>query len=582
MPTDKSLASLLAHLGASTSFEDAASVVLHAALRATVAGLDLSAFAGRGRVLRAVAHLRPSGSYQRVFGLEHPGGTATSGTGYLASATAWRCISERRCPVSVDVHRGSIRQWLSGSALVGDGSSRLSVESSVIQSDNGTRERLLGRDATHVQIVPLRLPGGHIDGMISIESSCKAAVGEELLDHDCVEQLQLLADLSAPYLVALPLRQSELARPDPLLPVVGASMSALIALLRVFARQEETLVLRGPTGAGKSRLARWCHAESQRAARRFETLDLSSIPEELQMAELFGWKRGAFTGAVKDTQGAITRAQDGTLFIGEIDKLSLKAQAGLLNVLEGRIYRPIGDETSERHANVRFIVGTNADLGAAVRAGRFREDLYYRINVLPVRVPALDERVDEIPMWAHYMLHRRHDEGAAGGVHLAPDAVELLARSAWPGNLRQLDSILRRAYALAVFECGVESQELAIERRHVDRALLFEGSSEEGPVIHQLWKAAQSFVQEAERRARSGGTLPLELADAFRGLVLGLAVHRAGDRDGAFRMFAQEHLLKNRNHHRVLRREIERVRELSRALGDHSSELVALLERSPM
>jgi DNA-binding NtrC family response regulator len=581
MPTDKSLASLLARLGESTSFEDAASVVLQAALRATATGLDESAFAGRARVLRAVAHLRPSGSYQRVFGLEHPSGSATSGTGYLASATAWRSIIEHRCPVSVDVHRGSIRQWLSGPALLGD-QSRSLVERSVIASDNGTRERLLGRDATHVQIVPLRLPGGHIDGMISIESSCKAAVGQELVGNDCVEQLQLLADLSAPYLVALPLRQSEVARPDQLLPVVGASMSALIALLRVFSRQEETLVLRGPTGVGKSRLARWCHAQSQRASQRFETLDLLSVPEELQMAELFGWKRGAFTGAVKDTQGAITRAQDGTLFLDEIDKLSLKAQAGLLNVLEGRIYRPIGDETGERHANVRFIVGTNADLGAAVRAGRFREDLYYRVNVLPVRIPALDERVDEIPLWAHYMLHRRHGEGAAGEVHLAPDAVELLARSPWPGNLRQLDNILRRAYALAVFESGVESRQLAIERRHIDRALLFEGSAEEGPVIHQLWKAAQSFVQEAERRARNGGTLPLELADAFRGLVLGLAVHRAGDRDGAFRMFAQEHLLKNRNHHRVLRRELDRVRELSRALGDHSSELVALLERSPM
>jgi DNA-binding NtrC family response regulator len=575
MPNDKSLASLLAHLGERTSFEDAASVVLSAALRAANDGVDESAFAGRGRVLRAVVHLRPSGSYQRVFGLEHPSGSATSGTVYLASATAWRCVTEHRCPVSVDVHRGSIRQWLNGAPLIGD-------QRSVIQSDNGTRERLLSRDATHVQIVPLRLPGGHIDGMISVESSCKTAVGQELVGKNCVEELQLLADLSAPYLVALPLRQSEVARPDQLLPVVGASMSSLIALLRVFSRQEETLVLRGPTGVGKSRLARWCHAQSQRASQRFETLDLLSVPEELQMAELFGWKRGAFTGAVKDTQGAITRAQDGTLFLDEIDKLSLKAQAGLLNVLEGRTYRPIGDETGERHANVRFIVGTNADLGAAVRAGRFREDLYYRVNVLPVRIPALDERVDEIPLWAHYMLHRRHSEGPAGEVHLAPDAVELLARSPWPGNLRQLDNILRRAYALAVYESGVESHQLAIERRHIDRALLFEGSAEEGPVIHQLWKAAQAFVQEAERRTRTGGTLSLDLADAFRGLVLGLAVHRAGDRDGAFRMFAQEHLLKNRNHHRVLRRELERVRELSRALGDHSSELVALLERSPM
>ena len=114
------------------------------------------------------------------------------------------------------------------------------------------------------------------------------------------------------------------------------------------------------------------------------------------MAELFGWRKGAFSGAVKDNPGCVARAEGGTLFIDEIDKLSLKAQAGLLHVLEDRTYRALGEAGSDQKANVRFIVGTNANLPEAVRRGTFREDLYYRINVLPVRVPPLDERRDEI------------------------------------------------------------------------------------------------------------------------------------------------------------------------------------------
>src|SRR5262249_5349857 len=148
------------------------------------------------------------------------------------------------------------------------------------------------------------------------------------------------------------------------LPVIGASMQGVIEMLRVFARQEETVLLSGPTGAGKSRLARWCHSRSPVSGQVFETIDLATVPEELQMAELFGWKNGAFTGEAKDTPGCIARAENGTLFIDEVDKLSLKAQAGLLRVLEDKRYRPLGEGAGDRTASVRFIVGTNADLHA--------------------------------------------------------------------------------------------------------------------------------------------------------------------------------------------------------------------------
>src|SRR5262249_7450564 len=151
--------------------------------------------------------------------------------------------------------------------------------------------------------------------------------------------------------------------------------------------------------------------------------------------ELFGWRKGAFTGALKDNPGALGRAEGGTLFIDEVDKLSLRAQTGLLHVLEERMYRPLGDPGSERPANVRFIAGTNANLSQAVKEGRLREDLYYRINVLPVQLPPLAERRDEVAAWAIFMARRRHEESYAGGqAELSQGAIAVLIAEPWPGN----------------------------------------------------------------------------------------------------------------------------------------------------
>src|SRR5262249_54735633 len=162
------------------------------------------------------------------------------------------------------------------------------------------------------------------------------------------------------------------------------------------------------------------------------------------------------------------RAERGTLFIDEIDKLSLRAQAGILHVLEERRYRSLGEGVSERKADVRFIVGTNANLEEAVREGRFREDLYYRITVLPLRLLPLDERADEIPLWADYMATRRHRESEPEGhASVSPAAARALAGRRWPGNLRQLDNVIRRAYALALVERGAAPKGVVLEERHI-------------------------------------------------------------------------------------------------------------------
>ena len=439
----------MARLVAAACFEDAATAVIRTMLDCAGRALAGSAIVKNGRLLRAVVHLRPEDAYQRLFGVEHPAGTEIEGAGYLTSANVWRWVAKHRYTVSIDAQLGVLHAHLPKGP----------VERHEPPGTSGvpgpeTRGRMLGRDASHVHVVPLRSPRGGVSGMIALEARCKGATGRAAIWDECHEELDLLASIAAPYLDALPPRPApKPLTTDELLPVVGRKTAGLIELVRVFAAQEETVLISGPTGAGKSRLARWCHEQSPRKGRSFETLDLLSVPEELQMAELFGWKRGAFTGALKDSVGAIARVAEGTLFIDEIDKLSLKAQAGMLRVLEERRYRPLGDEGGERRANVRFLVGTNADLRASVRAGRFREDLYYRINVLPVRLPALAERLDELPLWAEYMLARRHREsGADGASRLDGDTSNLLSSAPWPGNLRQLDNIVRRAYAIALLE----------------------------------------------------------------------------------------------------------------------------------
>jgi DNA-binding NtrC family response regulator len=555
-------------------FEEAAEVVIATVLAVAEEALARSAFASSGRLLRAMVYIHPGDGYRRLFGIEHRSSARVDQVGYLASANVWRWIVEHRCPVSIDVQLEAIRPWLRDEPLppVSDGRARG-------LPGPESRERLLSREATHVHVVPLRTPDGRVGGTISIEASCNAATGQEFIWEACNDGVQLCADIAAPYLCSLPTGRPQAVATDELLPVVGASTANLIEMLRVFASQEETLLLGGSTGVGKSRLARWCHQQSRRRAGAFEVLDLLSVPEDLQMAELFGWRRGAFTGAVKDNPGAIARAQGGTLFIDEIDKLSLKAQSGLLHVLEERRYRALGDEAGERRADVRFIVGTNADLRASVRAARFREDLYYRISVLPVRLPPLAERLDELPLWAAYMVTRRHGDGSSDKARLAAGAVDRLLEAPWPGNLRQLDNVVRRAYALALHDRGGAGGELVLERRHVESALAYEDVAEPGSLLAQLWQAAGAFVQEAERRGRARGGLPLELCDAFRGMVLGVALQRVGNREQAFALLGQGQALRHRNHHKVMRRELEKIRELVHALGGGAGEgLAALLD----
>ena len=195
-----------------------------------------------------------------------------------------------------------------------------------------------------------------------------------------------------------------------------------------------------------------------------------------------------------------------------------------------------------------------------------------------MRVPPLAERRDEIPAWAAFMLDRRHRGGRPARATLSREAEAVLAAEPWPGNLRQLDNILRRASALALVSGGDAPEALRIEARDVRQALAFETSAGPGTLLDQLHAAAAAFVAEAERRKASGGELDLDLAEALRGFVLGAAVLKLGSKEKAFRLLGKEAMVQSRNHHKQMKRDMERIEALCRALGgDAENPFQALL-----
>ena len=571
---------LIGQLMNAPTFEAASAVALRAMLRGAVRATEASAWPD-ARVLRAMVHLRPQGGYRglRVLEAGEETGAEPPVLSYMPSASAWRWVETHRRAAAIDVGLALVQPLLTPGAETFVDEHMPGASSGAFASEE-SRMRLLGRDASHVCLFPLRTPGGAIDGAISVEIAAEAAMGQPFLWPGAEADLQLIADMATPYLLSLPLEDAERID-DPLLPVVGARMAPLVRTLRVFARQTETVLLHGPTGVGKSRLARWCHRVSERRDQPFVTVDLQTMPEEVQLGELFGWRRGAFTSALADNPGLVAAAEGGTLFLDEIDKLSMRAQSGLLALLEERRYHPLGDTTRERKADVRFLVGTNVDLLGAVRAGRFREDLYYRIQVLPVRVPALAERADEIPAWAAYMLDRRHrEQGGVGRAVLAAETSLKLASLSWPGNLRQLDNVVRRAASLAMIGRGEGDGDLVVRERHIDAAMAAEATGGDRSLTGALRAAAGAFLDEAERRFDAEEPWEMERAEVLRSFVVLAAVQRYGDVDRVFRVLGHEALIKHRNHHKVLRRELSRVAELYDALGQTPpAEVAAVLAR---
>lgn len=223
--------------------------------------------------------------------------------------------------------------------------------------------------------------------------------------------------------------------------VIGqsAAMRGVLDLARRAARTDATVLVTGESGSGKGALARWIHARSARRDGPLVHVNCAALPANLIEAELFGVRRGAFTDARESRDGLFVEASNGTLFLDEIADMPVEAQAKLLQVLESSRVRPIGG-ASEVPIDVRLIAATNRDLEVAMRTGAFRPDLYFRLNVVPIEVPPLRARRDDIPALVHAFLH---------GTAITDEAMRHLCGHDWPGNVRELANVVARAIALA-------------------------------------------------------------------------------------------------------------------------------------
>ena len=229
---------------------------------------------------------------------------------------------------------------------------------------------------------------------------------------------------------------------------LAEEMKTLLAMARRIAPTTVPVLITGETGTGKEVLARTIHAYSSRAAATFLPFNCSSVPKDMLDSQLFGHRKGSFTGALENFSGVIRAATGGTLFLDEIGETTLDVQPKLLRFLDSSEVHPIG-ETQPAKTDVRVIAATNADLDTLVAEGRFREDLFYRLNIVRIHVPPLRERRVEIPTLAHHYLHKHAQEYRKGHLRLAEETMEYLVLYRWPGNVRHLANEMRRLAALA-------------------------------------------------------------------------------------------------------------------------------------
>jgi len=221
-------------------------------------------------------------------------------------------------------------------------------------------------------------------------------------------------------------------------------MKRLYRLIERVAPTRATVLISGETGTGKELVAQAIHDASGRARKPFVPVHCSALPESLLESELFGHVKGAFTGAVQNKPGLFEEAQGGTLFLDEVGTVSQGTQVKLLRVLQERSVKRVGGRESIS-VDFRLIVASNRQLGFLVRDGEFREDLYYRLNVFPVQVPPLRERVDDIPLLAHHFRRRFAEENDVEPPDFPPDVMKRMMRYEWPGNVRELENFVERA-----------------------------------------------------------------------------------------------------------------------------------------
>ena len=226
------------------------------------------------------------------------------------------------------------------------------------------------------------------------------------------------------------------------------AMQDLLQQAQLVAGSDASVCIYGPSGSGKELLARAIHRASRRAERPFVAVNCGAIPEGLLESELFGHKKGSFTGAISDRHGLLTFAEGGTLFLDEIGDMPLSLQVKLLRALDERVIRPVGTNETVP-VDVRIIAATHRKLEERIATGEFREDLFYRLNVVKLIIPSLGERREDIPLLAAHFLERFAERYGPREHALSPEAMDVLLGAPWPGNVRQLANVLEQAVALA-------------------------------------------------------------------------------------------------------------------------------------
>jgi len=272
--------------------------------------------------------------------------------------------------------------------------------------------------------------------------------------------------------------------------LLGSSpaMDRLRDMIARVARSQAPVHISGESGTGKELVARLIHASGSRREAPFVPVNCGAIPSELMESELFGHRKGSFTGAVADKPGLVQAAEGGTLFLDEVADLPLPMQVKLLRLIQEKTVRPVGDQ-KEQPVDVRILSATHRDLGELVAAGRFREDLYYRLNVIELRVPPLRERRDDIPLLAQALLERLAERAGVPAPRLSQAALARLQAYSYPGNVRELENVLERAVTLcAGDDIGPDDVQLRAETR-------------EATAVEQGESGLEGALEDVERAA---------------------------------------------------------------------------------
>jgi transcriptional regulator with PAS, ATPase and Fis domain len=284
-----------------------------------------------------------------------------------------------------------------------------------------------------------------------------------------------------------------------------------VELARRVASTDASVMISGESGTGKELIAQFIHRQSRRAARKLVPVNCAALPDALLESEMFGHRKGAFTGADRDKAGLLEVAHGGTLFLDELTEMALPLQAKLLRVLQDGVVRRVGSEHQDAVVDVRFVSATNRDPQEAVRQGVLREDLFYRLRVVPIKLPPLRERAEDIPLLAEFFLRRswaRHRGAGTPPPTLAAEAVAALQRRRWPGNVRELQNCIEHVAVLAEAGAAVTAAELPAEE-----AAMLAPAYPAGLLSAPFHGAKDELVVHFERAylgalaARSGGNM---------------------------------------------------------------------------